>query len=405
MEYLRIGTEYYKKVEKPTASGNVATVMLPWKKQTILDDHDKDYLLAIPKYEGFGVYPSHINYVQVKQGFYNKYKKLSHSETPIATSIATNIAMEQTFVATVKFLEHIFGNHYLLGMDYLTILYQKPLQILPILCLVSSERNTGKTTFLNWLKLLFEENMTINKNEDFRSRFNSDWSEKLIIAIDEVLLDKKEDSERIKNLSTAANFKTESKGKDKVESDFFGKFILCSNNEDNFILIDKQEIRYWVIKVNPLENSDPNLFKKLALEVTHFASYLRNRIISTPKMSRMWFTKEQIHTEALNKLVQGTKYYAERELKALLLEMLDDFETDVICLTVKEILELCQYFKYKISRTEINRIMQSWSLESTNSSYRYFYKSINPADNEWQVSSTTRKGRFYTFEKKYLENC
>ncbi|WP_233884038.1 primase-helicase family protein [Tenacibaculum piscium] len=91
--------------------------------------------------------------------------------------------------------------------------------------------NTGKTSFLNWLKLLFQGNMTINKNEDFRSRFNSDWASKLIISVDEVLLDRREDSERIKNLSTAGSYKTESKGKDKVESNFFGKFILCSNNE------------------------------------------------------------------------------------------------------------------------------------------------------------------------------
>ena len=45
-------------------------------------------------------------------------------------------------------------------------------------------------------------------------------------------------SERIKNLSTAKTQKAEAKGKDKVEGDFFGKFILCSNNEDNFIKID-----------------------------------------------------------------------------------------------------------------------------------------------------------------------
>jgi hypothetical protein len=57
--------------------------------------------------------------------------------------------------------------------------------------------------------------MTYNKNEDFRSQFNSDWASKLIIAVDEVLLDKVEDSERIKNLSTARTFKTEAKGKDQ----------------------------------------------------------------------------------------------------------------------------------------------------------------------------------------------
>src|SRR5690606_32260370 len=100
-------------------------------------------------------------------------------------------------------LRHIFNEQYDLGLDYLTILWKLPTQVLPIFCLVSEERNTGKTTFLNLLKSIFEGNMTLNTNEDFRSRFNSDWAGKLIVAIDEVLLDKKDDSERIKNLSTA----------------------------------------------------------------------------------------------------------------------------------------------------------------------------------------------------------
>jgi len=78
-------------------------------------------------------------------------------------------------------------------------------------CLVSKERETGKATFLNWLKAIYQNNMTCNKNEDFRSQFNSDWASKLIIAVDEVLPDKVEDNKRIKNLSTTRTFKTDAK--------------------------------------------------------------------------------------------------------------------------------------------------------------------------------------------------
>ena len=61
-------------------------------------------------------------------------------------------------------------------MDYLQLLYLQPIQKLPILLLVSEERNTGKSTFLNFLKALFQNNVTFNTNEDFRSQFNSDWA-------------------------------------------------------------------------------------------------------------------------------------------------------------------------------------------------------------------------------------
>ena len=110
--------------------------------------------------------------------------------------------MQGGFPNIKKLVSHIFGEQYELGMDYLQLLYLRPVQKLPILLLVSEERNTGKTTFLNFLKALFQDNVTFNTNEDFRSQFNSDWAGKLLIVVDEVLLSRREDSERLKNLST-----------------------------------------------------------------------------------------------------------------------------------------------------------------------------------------------------------
>ena len=75
----------------------------------------------------------------------------------------------------------------------------------------------------------------------FRSNFNAEWANKLIIGVDETFLDRKEDSERIKSLSTSKYYKIEAKGQDRQEIEFFGKFILCSNNEDNFIMIDREK--------------------------------------------------------------------------------------------------------------------------------------------------------------------
>lgn len=121
---------------------------------------------------------------------------------------------------------------------------ENPTQILPILCLVSKERATGKTTFLKWMKEIFGRNMTYIKGDSFNSQFNSDWASMLLIAIDEVFFDRKEITERLKYLSTTNKDKLENKGKDREEIDFFGKFILCSNNEDNFIQIDENEIRF-----------------------------------------------------------------------------------------------------------------------------------------------------------------
>ena len=101
---------------------------------------------------------------------------------------------------------------------------------LPRKLLVSEERNTGKSTFLNFLKALFQNNVTFNTNEDFRSQFNSDWAGKLLIVMDEVLLSRREDSERLKNLSTTLSYKVEAKGKDRDEIAFFATTSICPSS-------------------------------------------------------------------------------------------------------------------------------------------------------------------------------
>ena len=147
----------------------------------------------IPRYDGFCLVPDHLKNEQVIGNFYNRYQPFLHQ--PLAGEPTT----------TLIFLNHIFGSQLNLGLDYLKILLLYPMQVLPILCLLSTERNTGKTTFLNFLKALFGDNMTINRNDDFRSNFNSEWANKLIIGVDETFLDRKEDSEKIKSLSTSKN--------------------------------------------------------------------------------------------------------------------------------------------------------------------------------------------------------
>ena len=76
-------------------------------------------------------------------------------------------------------------------------------------------------------------------------------------SCDEVLLSRREDSERLKNLSTAQTYKVEAKGKDRQEVNFFAKFVLCSNNELYPVIIDPGENRYWVRKIRRLKAMIP----------------------------------------------------------------------------------------------------------------------------------------------------
>lgn len=390
MDYVRIGTDYYKKGLVPLYSGDTYGALLKWNKSEIVTDEGKEFLQEIEKYDGFCLIPSHTNYKQQIKNFYNKYEKIEH-----------NFKMGD-FSKTKLFLKHIFGDQYKLGLDYLSILWHHPTQVLPILCLVSEERKTGKTTFLNWLKLVFQGNMTINKNEDFRSRFNSDWSSKLIISVDEVLLDKKEDSERIKNLSTSQSYKTESKGVDKIEGFFFGKFILCSNNEENFIIIDKNEIRYWVVKVPQLPDVDenPDLLKELALELPYFMYFLHERRIISPKKTRMWFTKEQIYTKALSKLVKGNKTYLNKEIEEIIIEDFIKYEKEELKYSLGDLVEVLSKNNVRVSTSKVGEVLRSYfGLESRNGSYSKYHLSVNTISDKHIVEGINQKGRYFTFKK------
>ena len=170
-EFIRVGTTYYKIVDQPLVNGDTVKRRIPWNIEALRQDYGKNFIADIPKYDGFCTVPNHLDYNREIGTFYNLYEPITHQ------------LEAGPFPRIKSLMEHSFGEQYELGMDYLQILYEKPTQKLPVLLLVSTERNTGKTSFLNFLKLIFQDNVTFNTNEDFRSQFNADWAGKLLILV------------------------------------------------------------------------------------------------------------------------------------------------------------------------------------------------------------------------------
>jgi len=350
-KYQRVGTTLYKIVKRPLMSGDFIEERTPWNYDTLRQDHSKDFISQIEKYDGFCSVPDHINYKQSIAKFLNLYKPINYQPT------------EGDCPKIIEFISHIFGEQIEMGLDYLQLLYLKPLVRLPILLLVSKERNTGKTTFLNFLKVIFGNNMTFNTNEDFRSQFNSDWTNKLIIAVDEALLDRKEDSERIKNLSTATSFKAEAKGKDRKEVDFFAKFVLNSNNENRPVIIEQGETRYWVRKIFPLKKENTQILNELKGEIPHFLHFLQQREYSTKCESRMWFRHDLLVTDALRKIIQFNRGNIEIEMLNLISEIMQIKELDTYSFCVNDVLDMLARLTIKTEPTQIRRILQeNWEL-------------------------------------------
>lgn len=390
-EYIRVGTSLYKLAHQPLANGTTVLRRIPWSFGTIRQDYGKNHTPPIKKYDGFCTVPSHTDYHKEIDGFYNLYEPITH------------VPVEGEFPDIIKLMRHIFGEQFELGLDYMQLLYRQPTQKLPILLLVSEERNTGKTTFLNFLKAVFQDNATFNTNEDFRSQFNADWAGKLLIVVDEVLLCRREDSERLKNLSTAQTYKVEAKGKDRQEVNFFAKFVLCSNNELFSVIIDMGETRYWVRKVMRLENDDTNFLPKLKEQIPAFLYYLQHRPLSTTKESRMWFNSALIRTEALERIMQSNRNHTEIDIVELLRAIMESQNVDKVSFIPQDLLPLLSLNGVKVELWHIRKVVKElWRLKPapnalSYTTYQYDYS--RPS----KFGAINRVGRFYTVTKEFLD--
>lgn len=389
--FVRVGTTLYKIVNQPRLSGGYVKKRIIWNNETLRQDYGKNYLANVPKYDGFCTVPDHVNYRQVIDNFLNLYEPIGHQPK------------EGDFSHIQALVYHIFGEQYELGMDYLQLLYLQPVQKLPILLLVSEERNTGKSTFLNFLKAMFRNNVTFNTNEDFRSQFNSDWAGKLIIVVDEVLLNRREDSERLKNLSTTLSYKVEAKGKDRDEIAFFAKFVLCSKNERLPVIIDPGETRYWVRKIHHLENDDTHFLQKLIEEIPAFLYFLQHRTLTTQNVSRMWFSPKQTETAALLKIIRCNKSKYEVEAAELIKEIMECMEIDSFSFCLNDLLILLNLSQVRIDKHWLRKIVtEDWKLTPAPNGLTYTTY-LFACNKERRFEPIRRVGRYYTITRKQLD--
>lgn len=393
-KYLRIGTQIYKIGKKPSGE----ETLIPWSSQAIYQDYGKDkgneIIGQMEKYDGWVNEPSHVDYQPVIGRWLNLYQPLPHAPRPGVD-----------FPLIRQFLEHIFGQQYELGLDYLQLLYTQPKQKLPILLLVSKERNTGKTTFLKFLKEIFGVNATFNTNEDFKSQFNSDWANKLLIMVDETFLNRKEQAERLKSLSTAIIYKVEGKGKDRVEVEFHGHFVLCSNNTLCPVLIEPGETRYWVVSVPTLKTDDTLLMEKIEYEIPAFLNYLVNRQLITERKSRMWFDFELYHTPALDRIIANGRESLEADMADAFNEVFESVNVESLDYCPKDVVQLLQAAgcRKEIKEREVRRVFRLlWELEPAENTLTYTCYLPNYSANNYIAQQ--RVGRYYSLRRKFIQN-
>jgi hypothetical protein len=244
-----------------------------------------------------------------------------------------------------------------LAYDYLQLLYQRPWQKLPIICLVSKENNTGKTTFANFLRMLLGANVAIVGNADLVNDFNAHWATKSVVVCDETKIDKQTVLEKIKSLSTAKKVFMNAKGRGQVELDCFIKFVLITNNEENFIYASDDDQRYWVTKVPQLRTDNPTLLEQIEKEIPAFLSFLNRRKLATELQGRMWFHPQLLRTDAFRRVVAFSQPTIEKELRQFFKELFLDTGLKEIMMTQKVVHK--EVFNNKYERNYLDNILKN----------------------------------------------
>jgi Family of unknown function (DUF5906) len=411
-KYMRVGPHWYKEVQEPMgkeANGEdrSVTTIQKWVKSEIKDDYKnyKDFMDQIARYDGFTVEPRWNGKYRRRIGeFFNLMNPIDmkprKGEFPMTRQLLTHL-----FQGEGSFEKNVISDPFTVALDWLTILHTKPTQMLPVPILVSEEKGTGKTTFMDWLTLIYGSNALIMNNETFKMNFNSHYASKFLLMVDEGMLEveKKAEKERLKQLVTGKEMLVQFKGADIKRIPYFGKVVMCSNDADRVMKMEEGDSRWFVVKVPviPKGIKDPQLLEKLMAEIPAWLHYLTTREIAHPYVDRLWFSPENFITDQFKKIVLNTKSRLEKLIDNYIKEAFLNFKQAKLKIPVNYLTkELNKMAKFKTEDNDVRDYLKKRGLTVSGTQYFKFpiewIPGLNP--DEKQIEYVTNRGRCLTFD-------
>jgi len=389
LEYIRVGIKYFKRIEKMDRYGIKRTELKLWSKDEIKEDLGREVIADIRKYDDFTIVPNNLSFDSTVGNNYNLYAPFEHTPE------------KGDWFWTERLMRHIFGEQIELGYKYMQILYLHPRQPLPILVLTSQERQTGKSTFIDWISILFGDNMVVINPQDIASGFNGSYAIKNIIGIEESRFESVQATEKLKSLATQKKILVNDKFIPQYSIPFYGKLIITSNDEHKFSKVDNDEIRYWVRKINSLEGeANHNIHENLVEEIPAFIHFLS----TLPKLdfskSRMFFTPEELETDALKEVKKESRSWLHKDIEMTLDEFcMNNDNVEKIYFIASDIKERWFQHNHQVTKNYINRVLRfEMELEKLEQC-RYVPLETNGSS----VYSETKNGRPYVYDNPYYK--
>lgn len=338
--------------------------LLKFNRQAISDIYGKDKLSKIDSYDTFTIKPDNINHEEVVNNDWNLYSKLTH------------VPKKGEFKTIKMLMEHIFWEDVRMGYEYVWNLYVCPEQKLPGLGLVSQLNGTGKSTFLELMKMCFQNNAAFVDHEALVDSFNDSWTGKLVVLIDEKPDGKSalKEVQKLKKLITGFYVMRKAKYVADKEVPNFSKFIIASNDIDSVIRIEQENSRFWIIDVPQIKNRDHNIFDKLKSEVPAFLHYLYNEFKARPSRGRVYFHEDEFQNKASKNIQYESRSSVDFEIEALLERYHDqavlDDDTKIYSLyfSAKDVADKLKKYETKYIRRSL---LRSFNLSQVDKQMRY----------------------------------
>jgi hypothetical protein len=302
---MRIGDDYFEVRDVVNRhTGVIEHKLKSMSRITFLDDYGKDAHHQIQKLHGFCNKPNYFGKSRITDDQYNLWPMLPY--TPAPGLVDRSLYMISHICSGDQRLQNIL-------LDYLYLAMFKPEQLLFILALVSKAQGTGKTTFLEWVEKIFAGNAVIMESSKFEDPFNMSYATKHMIMIDEgeYRNDKKGIANKMKKWATQKSVLVNEKFMKSTTVDYYGRIIIASNQEDSFIKIEDDDVRYFVLKVPqfPQEEKSATFVQELTDEIPAFVHYLKERGLSKKHSGgeRFWYSPQELETPWLKTIRKKTK--------------------------------------------------------------------------------------------------
>lgn len=330
--YVRVGTKYYKTFPvENNWGGNDVTLNL-WEKTIITDDHSKSILKLIPTFDTFIIKPDNKNHSRAIKNCYNLYAPFPH--TP-----STNQVTVSDIPNSMTVMKHIFGEQLEAGFIYMKCLYEHPRQMLPVIILMSKVRGTGKSTFTDWIKMIFGQNVVPVDPKSLSTEHNSSYAKSNILLFEETLIEKSASIEKVKHLTTAKFISYRDLYVSSVTIPFFGKLIMNTNKVLDFMRIDTEETRFWIRYVNvvPEDSKNTKIDRVLFTEIPDFLRYLNQLPAIDFTKDRLVLTPDQTRTKQLDEVKAESRSGLYKELEIFINDFFANNDMDTFYATAKDI--------------------------------------------------------------------